>query len=191
MPITLGILAQSRQVVDTGAFQLLESTVLTGSQASVEFTNLTTKYAATYQHLQVRFTSRSTTSSGAADRLWIRLNADSGSNYSDHFLRGNGSAVSSGAGINTTEMFLGLSVRNGNTSGIFGAGVIDILDPFETTKNKTLRSFNGYTASDNLVSLNSGAWRNTASVTTVAMIAEQNQLAIGSRFSLYGIKATA
>jgi hypothetical protein len=165
---------------------LIETVVLGSNAASVVFSNLG-QWAAVYRHLQIVFTSRATTSGTAADRLWVRLNADAGGNYSDHFLRGNGSAVSSGAQTNTTEMFLGLSVRNGNTAGIFGAGIIDILDAYNTNKNTTVRSLNGYTASDQLISLNSGAWRNTSAITSISIVPEQNNFLAGSRFSLYGV----
>jgi hypothetical protein len=183
MPITLGILAQSRQAVSAGAYDLLESTVLTGSQTSVEFTNLTTSYASTYKHLQLRMVVR-TTRSDAADNIRIRFNGDAGSNYRFHLLTGNGSSVSSGTGTNT---FIETYRAAGNTAtaNVFGASVVDILDSFSTSKNKVTRNLAGLPAQD--VFLSSGLWTNTSSITSIELTS-LNQFAIYSRFSLYGIK---
>jgi hypothetical protein len=192
MPITLGILAQSRQVVDTGAFQLLESTVLTGSQASVEFTNLTTKYAATYQHLQIRYTGRSSVSANTDDML-LQFNSDTGANYAYHVLETSGAGGAPESYPNTSQTAIGWMRLSGSTATTqsFGAGVIDLLDPFETTKNKTIRCLNGEISSSRRLRLTSGFWNNTNSVTGIKLQATGGNLTQFSRFSLYGIKATA
>jgi hypothetical protein len=191
MPITLGILAQSRQVVDTGAFVLLESTVLTGSQASVAFTSLTTKYAATYQHLQVRWAAR-TDRANTNDRLYLTFNGDTGNNVYTHQLFGNGSSVSGGAGWGTTDpkvLMESALLGSSATANSFGAGVMDVLDPFETTKNKTVRALFGNTIAPR-VEITSAVYLSTSSITSLSFSAI-GSLVSGSRFSLYGIKATA
>jgi hypothetical protein len=70
-------------------------------------------------------------------------------------------------------------------------GVIDILDAFETTKNKTIRSFGGQVGSGaNLILLHSGFWNNTAAISSITLgVNGAPQFATGCRFSLYGIKA--
>jgi hypothetical protein len=190
MLIPLGFLAASG--AESATFQLLETTVLTGSQASVEFTNLTTKYASTYQHLQIRMTARMTGSNNF-ENLLVRLNSDTGSNYARHALLGNGSGVSSSASTSQTTMNLGPVPAGGNQgSGQFGAAVIDILDPYES-KNKTIRNLFGKhtpTGGETWVGLTSGVWLNTASLTTILLYPETaSQFATGSCFSLYGLKA--
>jgi hypothetical protein len=186
MPITLGILAQSRQAVATGAFDLLESTVLTGSQASVSFTNLTTKYAASYQHLQLRMTLRQDTNSNG---MQIRFNGDSGSNYFYHYLEGNGSSVASAGGSYTSVFDFGAAALL-EPANLFSANVVDILDPFETTKNKTVRMLNGHSGTYRRIALASGAWFNTASVTSIAVLPNTSNWVSGCRFSLYGIRGS-
>ncbi len=188
MPIPLGILAAAGfRPSAAGSFDLLETTVLTGSQASVEFTNLTSKYASTYQHLQIRFLVRSTnavnTTSGS-----MRFNGDTGNNYAWHSLEGNGSSVLSAAASSQSDMFLMVGGVPGNSaaSGIFGAGVFDILDPFEA-KNKTVRALQGYGGGP--IRLNSGLWINTTSVTSATLFPQTGSWIAGSRFSLYGLKA--
>jgi hypothetical protein len=76
------------------------------------------------------------------------------------------------------------------SSGHFGAAIVDLLDPFETTKNSTIRWLSG-SATDN-IRLGSGAWLNTASVTSILIDNRDGQNWVqGCRFSLYGLKASA
>jgi hypothetical protein len=73
------------------------------------------------------------------------------------------------------------------TANAFGACVIDILDPFETTKNKTIR---GLTGANTVVSLSSTFWNFTTAVSSIELSAfSATNFLVGSRFSLYGIKA--
>jgi hypothetical protein len=75
------------------------------------------------------------------------------------------------------------------TASSFGAGVMDVLDPFETTKNKTVRALFGNTIAPR-VELTSAVYLSTSSITSLSFSAI-GSLVSGSRFSLYGIKATA
>ncbi len=171
-----------------GDYELIETQILGSSQTGITFSSLAT-YASTYKHLQIRYTARSSISGTQDGGTGIRLNGDSGSNYSSHNLIGNGSTVSSNAFTSQTYMFS--QTINGNTSAAdaFGAGVIDLLDCYSTTKNKTLRWLNGFTGSVSGIRLGSGAWLNTASVTSITIDARDgNSYLTGSRFSLYGIK---
>jgi hypothetical protein len=183
MLIPLGIFASSGARA-TGAFDLLESTVLTSSQATVSFTNLVSKYAATYQHLQLR----AVVNTPSASNQYLRFNTDSTSSYVWHFLNANGSTVTSGLG----PVFTGINwvIPNGDANN-FAAAVVDILDPFETTKNKTIRAFFGSARSGtNWLTLNSGAWLKTDAISSISLGHGQDWTQF-SRFSLYGIKATA
>ena len=189
MPIPLGILAAAGfRPSAAGSFDLLETTVLTGSQAAVEFTNLTSKYASTYQHLQLRATLRNTQSANG-NAVEYRINGDTGANYSWHWLLGNGSQVESGAGSNQNYIFEYSTVASDEAANAYSAIIVDILDPFETSKNTTTRTFAGRSTSRNHVSLSSGSWRNTASVTSYLLKPSNGNWATGSRFSLYGLKA--
>jgi hypothetical protein len=190
MPITLGILAQSRQEAAAATFQLLESTVLTGSQASVEFTNLTTKYASTYQHLQIRMMLRSNAGATVTGSPGIQFNGVGGTSYSSHILAGTGSTVTSSANTSSSHMFSYYSPASSFAANAFAAYVTDILDPFETTKNTTIRSLGGWGGGE--IRLLSGAFLNTASITSVLIDNRDGQSWVsGCRFSLYGVKATA
>jgi len=174
------------------ALDLLETVTLTGSQSSITFTNLGT-YAASYQHLQIRAVLRSDLSQTYEEVKFV-FNSDTGNNYTDHYLACNGSSVFSGydttGNYGFTQPF-SIAVGNSNASGIFGAGVIDILDPFETSKYKSIRSFAGRVTADGekRITLASGLWLSTASVTSISLAPKVGSNWItGSRISLYGVK---
>jgi hypothetical protein len=189
MPIPLGILAAAGfRPSAAGSFDLLETTVLTGSQASVEFTNLTSKYASTYQHLQIRATVRATNAS-TFSFIHAQLNGDTATNYNRHVMFGEGSGIGSYGYTNQNSIGFGYSAGGNSPTSSFGAIIWDLLDPFETTKFKTSRSLFGGPNGYNLVGIHSGAWRNTNSVTSIKIYSDTNDLAQYSRFSLYGLKA--
>lgn len=186
MPFGLGFFATaSAGAGAAGSYDLLESQVLTGSQTAITFSNLTTNYASTYQHLQVRFTARSSRASTRSD-LTYQINGVSTSSYAVHFLLGNGSNVSSASATS----YFGYITENlpaaNAGANIFCSGVIDLLDPFETTKNKVIRTSVGTDVSIQLVS---GLLQDTTSTTSFALVDRLGQLVSGTRVSLYGIKA--
>jgi hypothetical protein len=170
-------------------YELISTTVLSSSAASVTFSGLGTS-AAAYKHLQIRVTARSTNGGAGNDGLWLQFNGDTGSNYAWHRLEGNGSSVSSGAGSSTTWMLQGLAARASQASGVFSAALIDILDFANTSKNTTSRSLNGSMTSTNpSVALGSGVWLNTAAVTSATLKPDAGyDFLTGSRFSLYGLR---
>jgi hypothetical protein len=175
--------------VSLSDYELISSTILGSSTSSVSFSSLGT-YSSTYKHLQIRWTARSDRSGQDNDVLGITFNGDSGSNYAFHRLGGDGSSVFSEAGTSQTLPVFGYTVAAGTTtSNSFGAGVIDILDPYSTTKNKTVRVLSGLVGGRSWVFLASGLWMNTASATSITLdqLYGPNFIA-GSRFSLYGIK---
>ena len=163
-------------------YELIETSIVSGSStASVVFSSLGT-YSSTYKHLQIRGTAK--TNQGAIfDLIKVQLNGDTGNNYARHALLGNGSTVSS-SGISSTG-FVNFAAQGNSTANVFGGFVFDILDAYSTTKNKTTRALAGVTE----IRLSSGLWMNTASLTSVTLSPEFGSLLIeGSRFSIYGVK---
>jgi hypothetical protein len=169
------------------AYDLLETQILGSNQSSITFSSLGT-YSSTYKHLQIRYTARSSISGTQDGATGIRLNGDTGSNYSSHGLTGNASSVTSYNFTSQTFMFAQLMNGNTATAGAFGAGVIDLLDCYSTTKNKTLRWLTGFTGADAAIRLGSGAYLNTSSLTSVTIDCRGNNYLTGSRFSIYGLK---
>jgi hypothetical protein len=167
-----------------GSYDLLATEILTSSQASVTFSSLGT-YAADYQHLQIR-------SVAYGGYSYIRFNGDSASNYSAHYLRGNGSGVASGyATTSYPSGIVSLFLADNTTANSFAAQVTDILDPFNTSKYTTTRGLGGFASSDPRIGLESGSWRNTASLTSIEIRQITGSFLTGSRFSLYGLRKAA
>jgi len=167
---------------------VLAEEILTSSQASVTFSGLDT-LAAEYKHLQIRYTSRIDETVGGAGTFYVNVNSDTGSNYARHFLRGNGSTVISAALTSTSTPDIGYTAGAESASGVFGAGVIDILDAFETTKYTTMRSSSGLASGYKEVWLGSVLWMNTAALTSVSFetFGVWNFVS-GSSFTLIGVK---
>ncbi len=193
MPFGLGFFATAGASAAAGSFDLLETQVLGSGQASVTFSSLSTY--STYQHLQLRITTRTNRSGADSDPVVMRFNSDSGANYATHGLIGYNfgatTAVSSNNGTSTNHLFLTEAMPvNSSTANSFGAMVVDILDPYETTKNKTVRTLAGMKDAWSSVEIRSGVWLNTAALTSLTILPLLgSQLVANSRFSLYGLKA--
>jgi hypothetical protein len=192
MPFGLGFFATAGVSASAGSFDLLESQVLTSNTASITFSNLNSSYGSSYQHLQLRVALRSNNA-----QIWeeVKLNFNgTTSGYWSHILAGTGSGspFSTDTGSASYIKPWAFAVGANATANTFGAAVIDILDPFETTKNKTVRTLGGRVPSngETRIALSSGLWSNTAAVTSIVIAPEAgSQWVTGSRFSLYGIKA--
>jgi len=176
------------------SYESIASATGTGSSGTITFSSIPSTYAS----LQIRFTAR--VSSGGETTpigLYFLLNGDTGSNYTQHDLSGNG-ATASATGYNTSsvggEPFLKRSVAgSAMTSDIVGVGIIDILDYASTTKAKTVRSISGLnfnTASTNeIILLQSNLWTSTSAINSITIKTGGGQnFATSTVVSLYGIK---
>ena len=173
-----GILAASGAGA-AAAYEHIQSTILTGSQASVTFSNLNT-YASTYKHLQLRMV----VGTDPSDSLLMVINGDTGNNYAHHSLIGYPALQSTpyaNASTSTGTFRVGISSAN------FSPNIIDILDFSSTSKNTTTRTMSG-NVNTQIIRMFSGLWNNTAAVTSIEIKSENYLMQIGSRFSLYGIK---
>jgi hypothetical protein len=185
--ILLGILNSQVDAGGAGAYDLLETQVLTSSASSVTFTGLGAY--SDYKHLQLRAVVRSDRASSVADFL-VNLNADTGANYAFHTLGGNGTSVFSSAATSQSLMETGFATGSTFTANAFGVIVMDILDFSSTTKNTTLRSLTGLAGTENnQIRLVSGLYNSTSAVTSLEFTSQASTNFItGSRFSLYGVK---
>lgn len=174
-----------------GAYELISTSVLGADAGSFTFSSLNS-YSSNYKHLQIRCSTRNSSAVGSRTML-IQFNGDSGYNYAQHSLRGNGSSVSSTAGtIPNTWMAVDFFMA-GTSQGtnIFNPAIINILDSYSTAKTKTMQVFDGSSGSGtngNAVALNSGFWNNTAAITSITFIPIGGNIVANSRFSIYGIK---
>ena len=186
MLIPLGFLASSGGGAETD-YELIETAIVSGSSTtSVIFSNLG-DYSSTYKHLQLRLMVRTNRPINQDDSIRVRYNADTATNYSFHALRGYSGSVSSFAGSNVDYGYLNdFTAASGTPTGNFTAFVIDVLDPYSSTKFKTGRTLTG---SANLahVMLASHLWRSTSAVSSIQLYSGST-LTAGTRLSLYGVK---
>lgn len=173
------------------AYDLLETEILASSAGEITLSSLDA-FADTYQHLQIRMTGRSTRAATNSE-FYLRFNGDTGSNYSQYYMRGSGSATesanlqtSAANGVRVYQSLTG-STFNSNT---FGASVIDINDPFETTKFTTTKIMTGFTGSVlDRVLLEAGLWMDTDALTSITLDEYYgDSFAVGTRVSLYGLR---
>jgi hypothetical protein len=171
--------------VVAGDYELISTTTLGTAAASVTFSSLG-DYSSTYKHLQIRLAARSSRAD-TDTRIRLQFNAQTGSTYFSHELRGDGSTVSASATTSSSSIFIGRTTASTSTANAFGGLVIDVLDAYSTSKNKTFRAMSGVTGY-NRVGLYSGSLAYTPAVTEIKVIDEFANFVAGSRFSLYGIK---
>jgi hypothetical protein len=146
-----------------------------------------------FKHLQIRGFARTSNAVQVAGAMILRANSDTGSNYAQHSLYGNGSSAIASGSASTTSIDIHSQIPgDSSTASTMGVMIIDILDYGSTTKNKTVRSFWGAdanTASTNWrVGINSGVWMNTSAITSLTIVFPANPYGADNSFALYGIK---
>lgn len=168
------------------AYESIATATGTGSSGTITFSSI----PSTYKHLQIRGIGRTTTASTGFDDLLVRFNSDSSASYTYHALYGDGSSAGAfGGTAQTSAIIVDGLYRNNVTSNTMAGLVIDLADYSVTTKNKTLRTFNGGDVNGSgKVYLQSHLWINTAAVTSITLIANGTNFGTQSVFSLYGIK---
>lgn len=166
-----------------GDFQSIATTIV---DATADLTVTFSSIPSTYKHLQIRAIALSNSDS---QPVLLRFNSDSGTNYSQHYVAGQGSVTASGAGTSTSAVSLAGIYARGLNASYPWAFVIDILDYTDTNKYKTVRALHGadYNGSGE-VNLTSGNWRNTAAVSTITLSMAATGFNQYSSFALYGIK---
>jgi hypothetical protein len=181
-PIPGIIASQITGHLSTNSYESIATvTVPSGGQSSISFNSI----PSTYKHLQIRFIARGL--SGGA--IYTQFNGDTATNYSAHNLNGDGATAAAQSQTSTNTPLI---IRNGGistTANIFTAGIVDILDYANTSKNKTLRSLSGQDLNGSgLIELASNAWYITSAITSITMTQNGTGFAQFSSFALYGIK---
>lgn len=182
--IIAGVFSEPTPPVAPNSYESI-ATVLVGSggQASISFTSI----PATYKHLQIRFIARSTRVS-AGDYMNMRFNGNSSSIYAKHSLNGDGSGAGSNAQTSAAQIEFNRIAAANATAGVFGAGVIDLLEYANSNTNKTARAFIAYDNNGSgEVHFQSGLFASTTAISSIAFTCN-NDFAQYSSFALYGIK---
>ena len=185
----LGIIAsQQPGHISTSSYESIATVNGTGLSTAITFSSI----PQTYKHLQIRAVMRDTNGSTGYGETDIRLNNNSGgtSSYVKHYLRGNGSAASSGYFSNIDDLYGSAYPRGGSYPNVVGGQIIDILDYTNTNKYKTVRVFGGFDGNGaGEVSVWSGLYfANTNAITEISIFPNLSGFTTTSTFALYGIK---
>jgi hypothetical protein len=165
-----------------GAFDAL-STVTVGATAVSEIYFLGVPTG--YKHLQIR---GSILGSSLNDDVLAQFNGVTASNnYALHELRGNGSTVTSGSGVNGTAFYVATNALDTTSPTVF---IMDVLDYASTSKNKTSRVLQGKDSNGGgTLSLFSGLYHGTTNaITSIRIYAAGGNFNQHSSFALYGVK---
>jgi hypothetical protein len=179
----LGIIASQNYPRESNSYESIATvTVGSGGASSISFSSI----PSTYQPLQLRGIIKNSSSSTFAA---MRFNSDTGSNYSAHYMDGDGASVTAGAASNYDRSYFGYSGTSSQTN-IFGVSVIDILDYKDTNKFKTVRILTGVdvNGSGGVVEFSSSLWRSTSAISDISIFFSSTNLAQYSQVALYGIK---
>lgn len=154
-------------------YEPLATTTLSGSTNSVTFSSISQNYT----DLVLVFSG---SISASLENILIEINSDTGSNYSNTYVMGNGSTTSSGRNSNQTKWYAG-AINTTKSTGLFY-----FMNYSNTTTNKTvLHRMNN---SDVQVAIDCLLYRSTSAITTIK-VSNTNTYSNGTMISLYGIKA--
>lgn len=181
----ISFLAGNPAYIPTSFESIATVTVGSGGSKTVSFSSITGIYA----HLELRVIARSDRAS-TVDYYGFRFNSDTGSNYSKHYVGGDGSATEAGATANASTCDLYHIPAASATASIFGADIIDVIDYSNTNKYKTVRTLTGNDRNGaGRIDLFSHSWRNTNAINEITITCGIGNFVQYSHFALYGIKS--
>ena len=158
-------------------YEPIATNSLTGTTASVTFSSI----PSTYTDLVLIFNGSIDTNSR---QLVLQFNSDTGTNYSNTRLVGDGTSAASYRATSQTYARCITSTTNNVVSTI----IVNIQNYSNTTTNKTILSRGSATSdqADAIVNL----WRSTSVINSITcLLSGTGNFNSGSTFTLYGIKA--
>jgi hypothetical protein len=157
----------------------IATNTLGSTQQTVTFSSISGSY--TDLVLVCNFGTSGVTNAG------MRLNSDTGTNYSLTYLEGNGTSATSGRATNDSRINFTSASWYAST-GFANIITVNFNNYSNTTTYKTMLSRNG--AADRGTMASAGLWRNTAAITSIQVYVDSGiTFPIGSTFTLYGIQA--
>jgi len=187
----LGTIASSFEAAS--AFESIASATGTGSSATITFSSI----PGTYQHLQIRGITRTTTNTPEpGNTFWdVTFNSDTGANYARHRINGNGSSAGALGESSQNACRIYSVGSRGTENNRMGACILDIHDYASTSKYKTVRAIGGIdvnaASTNGEISSSSGLWMNTSAVTSITLTIGSGNFASNTQIALYGIKGAA
>jgi hypothetical protein len=159
-------------------YEPIATTTLSSSASTITFNSI----PATYTDLRLVLTAKSTIGGGVVYPAF-RFNSDTGTNYSNTFLLGNGSTASSLRGSNETQM--GIS-SNGSDSTYFGFYTLDIFGYAGSTNKSILATASEDANGGGTVIRTSHLYRSASAISSILL--RNGTYEIGTTMTLYGIK---
>ena len=162
-------------------YEPIATTTLGSAASEITFSSI----AATYTDLRIVFVG---TQGSATAYVYARVNGDTGSNYSETILYGNGSSALSAR--NTSQSQWGIAAGASLSTTLPALVTLDIFSYAGSTNKTALGTTsndqNGSGVTERTVHL----WRNTAAITSVTLRSAGggSTFAIGTTATLYGIK---
>jgi len=171
--------------------EAIATTYLEADAASVEFTSI----PATYEHLQLRMSVMGDRTASDNWYFYLRLNGDTGTNYSGHRMYGAASSASDGGSTGQDATWTPNLPTLGGNAASYGGNVIDFLDYANTNKNTTFSWLSGVGTGTSSVGLFSGLWDSTAAVNAIWLApdnagTDDSIWQRGSEFTLYGLNSS-
>ena len=167
----------------TATYEPIATQTLGSAQSSVTFNSFSG-----YTDLVLVASARSAYTTDASDGLRLRLNSDSGTNYSWTNLGGNVSNAFSGRASSVNIGEIGSLATSSSSNTAFGVCIANFQNYANTTTYKTIISRSGEAR---LVNYGyTTLWRSTSAITEIVLSsARASNFVAGSTFTLYGIKA--
>jgi hypothetical protein len=163
----------------TTTYEKIATNTLSSAQASVTLSSIPSDYTDL-----VLVVNGKTNGFGGYNALSLRVNSDSGSNYSRTIIYGGDGFKDSYSYSNETSTF----VTIGQQADAFGNAIVNFNNYSNTTTHKAFLGRDNY--STNVVYATVSLWRNTSAITSITLSGTGGyNIVSGSTFNLYGIKA--
>ena len=153
-------------------YEKIATQTLGGTATSVTFSSI----ASTYTDLVLIFAGKGST----GGNMTLQFNSDTGTNYSSTILYGDATAPGSVRGSNQSSMNIGSVGTDISTD------ILQVMNYANATSYKTV--LGRYSRADEVGS-KAGLWRSTSAITNIVVAISGGNFAIGSTFTIYGIKA--
>ena len=161
----------------TATYKKIATNTLGSATNTLSFTSIT----GSYTDLVLICNTQRTANAGNPIRF--RYNSDSGSNYSQTQMYGDGSSAQSDRLTSVTyHEIYGLPL-----SAAFSTQILNIQNYSNATTYKTTLLRGNNAAQQVIQSV--GLWRNTNAITAIEIYVAADNMSAGSTFTLYGIKA--
>jgi hypothetical protein len=161
-------------------YEPIATTTLGSAASSITFSSI----PATYTDLRLVFVGKR--DGATSNYVVVNVNNDTGTNYSDTQLNGNGTTATSTRNTTADAWYCG-TVATIETNPAFFS--LDIFSYAGSTYKTALSTFSNDRNGSGGVQYDVNLWRNTAAITSVKISAYTGNYASGTIATLYGIKA--